>query len=118
MTTLRRRITPGVQRSCQSPASFRRGPGGEVGEGPELAGPGEFPTGFGVVGPATGYPVATITEAGALPPKLRFVNNKNGTATISGAPMLKASKTYTITLKASNGVGPVATLKFHLILRK
>jgi YVTN family beta-propeller protein len=66
----------------------------------------------------TGYPAAAITEAGALPPGLKFVNNKNGTATISGTPTLKASKTYAITLRASNGVAPAATLKFHLILRK
>lgn len=67
----------------------------------------------------SGYPAATtITESGALPKGVAFRNNKNGTATLSGTPEVDASKTYTITIRASNGIGPAATQKFLLILRK
>ena len=67
----------------------------------------------------TGYPaVSTITESGALPKGLTFKNNKNGTATISGTPQLKATKTYTLTIKATNGVTPTAVQTFKLALEK
>jgi YVTN family beta-propeller protein len=67
----------------------------------------------------TGYPVvATITESGALPKGLTFRNNKNGTATIAGTPQQKADKTYTLKIKASNGVSPAMTLTFKLTLKK
>ncbi len=67
----------------------------------------------------TGYPAAaTITESGSLPKGVAFKNNKNGTATLFGTPDVDASKTYTITIKASNGVGSAVTQKFKLILKK
>ncbi len=67
----------------------------------------------------TGWPVVSaISESGALPKGLTFKNNKNGTATISGTPSVQANKTYTLTLRASNGVSPAATQTFKLTLKK
>ncbi len=43
-------------------------------------------TAFSFTVTTTGYPVPTLTEAGALPAGVTFVNNGNGTATISGTP--------------------------------
>ncbi|MGO9342700.1 MAG: choice-of-anchor Q domain-containing protein, partial [Acidimicrobiales bacterium] len=51
-----------------------------------------------------GTPVPTITEKGALPQKLTFTDNGDGTATISGKP--KTSGTYHLTIKATFGTGP------------
>jgi hypothetical protein len=65
----------------------------------------------------TGYPTATITEAGRLPNGLRFVANTNGTATISGTPAPGAAGTYTLTMSATNGVGSPAVQAFLLTLR-
>src|ERR1700730_11958982 len=53
-------------------------------------------------------PVATaIPETGALPFGVHFVNNGNGTATLSGTAPLSGSTSFTI--DASNGIGPNAT---------
>ncbi|MCW2935581.1 MAG: hypothetical protein JWM19_6543 [Actinomycetia bacterium] len=66
----------------------------------------------------SGYPVAALTESGALPKGVTFKNNRNGTATLAGTPAVDANKTYTITIRASNGVGSAATVKFQIILKK
>ncbi len=66
----------------------------------------------------SGYPVATLSESGALPKGVTFKNNKNGTATLAGTPAVDANKTYTLTIKASNGVGSAVTVKLQLILKK
>lgn len=52
----------------------------------------------------TGFPVPAITEVGALPSGLSFVDLGNGTATVSGTPT-GAGGTATVTATASNGVG-------------
>jgi hypothetical protein len=63
---------------------------------------------------ATGFPTPTITEAGKLPPGVKFTAGKNGTATIGGTPAASAKgKTYIIYLTATNKAGP-ATQKFTL----
>jgi hypothetical protein len=56
----------------------------------------------------TGYPTpTTIVEAGTLPGGVSFMNNSNGTGTLSGTPTVGG--TYPITFTPSNGVGsPVA----------
>ncbi|KAA6460340.1 hypothetical protein DYQ86_15000 [Acidobacteria bacterium AB60] len=61
---------------------------------------------------ATGYPVPSFTEVGALPSGVTFVDNKNGTATLSGTATV--SGIYKITVSATNGVSPAATLSFTL----
>jgi Legume lectin domain len=61
---------------------------------------------------ATGYPVPTLTESGILPPGVTFVDNKNGTGTLSGTAT--ASGIFAISFTAQNGVGSPATLAFTL----
>jgi large repetitive protein len=62
----------------------------------------------------TGFPLATVTESGALPAGVTFKNLGNGTATISGTPGATTGKAYAIVLGASNGVLPAATQAFTL----
>jgi hypothetical protein len=63
----------------------------------------------------SGLPAASVTEAGKLPPGVRFRAGTNGTATIAGTPAtLAKGKTYVITLTAKNGVGKAAAQRFTL----
>jgi len=62
----------------------------------------------------TGTPTPTLTETGALPSGVMFVNNGNGTATLSGTPAAGTGGTYTFTITASNGVGTPASQSFTL----
>lgn len=57
-----------------------------------------------------------ITETGALPGGISFVNNNDGTATLSGTPDAGAylSSPYPLTIKADNGIAPVAQQSFTL----
>jgi hypothetical protein len=61
---------------------------------------------------ATSYPAASITESGALPNGITYVNNNNGTGTLSGKATV--SGIYPITFTAQNGVGVAATQSFTL----
>ena len=61
----------------------------------------------------TGYPVATITENGALPAGISFTDNGNGTATIGG-PTTAAPGTFPVSVSATNSTGSVATLALTL----
>lgn len=64
---------------------------------------------------ATGNPTpATINVSGTLPSGVTFVNNGNGTATLSGTPAAATAGTYNLTFTASNGVSPDATQNFTL----
>ena len=60
----------------------------------------------------TGAPTPKITESGALPTGVSFVDNGNGTATLSGQPA--ALGAYPLTITANNGVGAPATQSFVL----
>jgi hypothetical protein len=62
----------------------------------------------------TGSPTASISESGALPTGVSFLDNGNGTATISGTPGPGTTGTYPLTITASNGVAPDATQSFTL----
>jgi hypothetical protein len=62
----------------------------------------------------TGTPTVSLTETGALPSGVTFVNNGNGTATLSGTPAAGSGGTYTLTFTASNGVGTPANQSFTL----
>ena len=65
----------------------------------------------------TGFPTGssmTITESGALPPGVTFVDNNDGTATISGTPTGTGS--FAIVITASNGISPDATQNFTIQL--
>jgi len=59
----------------------------------------------------SGFPVAALTESGALPAGVTFVDNGNGTATLSGMPSAKGR--YLLTIKATSGA-MVASQSFTL----
>jgi Putative Ig domain. len=61
----------------------------------------------------TGSPPMSISEAGTLPTGVTFVDNHDGTATLSGTPT-GATGTYPLTIKASNGALPDASQSFTL----
>jgi hypothetical protein len=62
----------------------------------------------------TGSPTPTITLDGAQPAWLSFVDNTDGTATLSGTPDAGSDLSYGFTITARNGVSPVATQDFTL----
>lgn len=62
----------------------------------------------------TGFPAPTLTESGALPSGVTFVDNGDGTATLAGTPTVGAGGLYSITVTAHNGIGSDATQTFHL----
>jgi len=53
----------------------------------------------------SGSPVPVLKKKGKLPKGLHFVNNHNGTATISGTPKLSAVGVHNLTLSAKFGKG-------------
>lgn len=65
---------------------------------------------------ATGYPTPSIGESGALPTGVSFVNNHNGTGTLSGTPTIGGS--FGITYTAANGVGSNAMQTFTLTVNQ
>jgi hypothetical protein len=65
---------------------------------------------------ATGSPVPTLAEAGALPSGVTFKDNGNGTATLSGMPGAGSGGSYSLTITASNGVGSPVNQSFTLSL--
>ena len=70
---------------------------------------------FGAAGViTTGSPTPAITESGALPAGLTFVDNGNGTALISGTPT--ATGTSTLTVTAANGISPNATQTYTIFV--
>ena len=67
---------------------------------------------------ATGTPTPSLTETGALPSGVTFLDNHNGTATLSGTPAAGAGKTYSLTFSASNGVGSPVSQTFTLTVNQ
>jgi hypothetical protein len=63
---------------------------------------------------ATGTPEPAISESGALPSGVAFLDSGNGSATLSGTPSAGAGGSYTLTITAANGVSPSATQLFTL----
>jgi len=63
---------------------------------------------------STGSPKASLVESGTLPGGVSFIDNGNGTATLSGTPAAGTGGPYPITITASNGVGSNATQNFTL----
>jgi large repetitive protein len=63
-----------------------------------------------------GFPLAALTESGTLPPDVTFIDNGNGTATISGMPTASAASlvAYSFTITANNGIGSNAAQTFRL----
>ncbi len=62
----------------------------------------------------TGTPLPTFIETGALPNNVTFVDNGDGTATLSGIPQTGTAGTYPITITAHNIVGPDFVQSFTL----
>jgi Putative Ig domain len=62
----------------------------------------------------TGSPTPTLELTGAQPAWMSFVDNTDGTATISGTPDSGSDLSYNFTITARNGVSPVATQDFTL----
>ena len=54
----------------------------------------------------TGFPTAALSETGALPTGVTFVDNGDGTATLAGTPAAGTGGTYVLTITAANGVVP------------
>jgi sugar lactone lactonase YvrE len=67
---------------------------------------------------ATGYPAPTFSESGTLPGVVTLVDNKNGTATLSGTPASGTGGSYPITITAANGVLPNDTQNFKLTVNE
>jgi hypothetical protein len=63
----------------------------------------------------TGFPVAAIARSGAaLPAGVTFVDNGNGTGTLSGTPVAGGGGAHAFTFTASNGVGANGVQAFTL----
>src|SRR5712664_1724176 len=66
----------------------------------------------------TGLPTPSITESGPLPAGVTFLDNGNGTGTLSGTPTATGTLTFPITFTAQNGVSPNATQSFTLTVNQ
>src|SRR5438067_8944750 len=68
----------------------------------------------------SGDPVAKITSSGKLPGGIKFVDNGDGTATLSGRPGIGLGLVgdYALTFTASNGVPPAGTQNFTLTITR
>ncbi len=67
---------------------------------------------------ATGTPTPSFTLIGAQPSWLSFVDNTDGTATLSGTPDADSDLSYSFTITARNGVSPNATQDFTLTVQQ
>jgi len=63
---------------------------------------------------ATGYPIPTYSETGALPGGVSL----SGAGLLSGTPAAGSGGTYPITITATNGVSPDATQSFTLTVHQ
>ncbi len=61
-----------------------------------------------------GYPTSNISHNGTIPQGVTFVDNHNGTGTLSGTPAADTGKNYFIGFTAANGVIPNALQHFKL----
>ena len=60
------------------------------------------------------FPVAAVGESGSLPAGVNFVDNGNGTASLSGTPASGSAGSYPVTITADNGDGTPASQAFTL----
>ena len=65
---------------------------------------------------ATGYPVPTLLSS-ALPPGIRFTDNRNGTGTLAGTPEPSATGQHRVVITASNKSG-IARQTFDLAIMR
>jgi large repetitive protein len=62
----------------------------------------------------SGFPAPSLSQTGALPGGLSFVDNGDGTATLTGTASAGTGGTYPLTLTATNGLLPDAVQAFSL----
>src|SRR5213075_3044924 len=65
----------------------------------------------------TGTPTPSLSLTGAQPSWLSFIDNTDGTATLSGTPDADSDLSYSFTITARNGVSPIATQDFTLTVQ-
>jgi hypothetical protein len=75
------------------------------------------PGAFRVTTGGTPAPSA-ITVTGDLPQGVTVVDNRDGTATLSGSPVAGSGGAYRFTLSTTNGVGPAAVQAFTLTVNE
>ncbi len=65
----------------------------------------------------TGFPIPTLSDGGfVFPTGVSFLDNGDGTATLSGTPATGTAGNYQFTITAQNGVNPNATQSFTLTI--
>ncbi len=62
----------------------------------------------------TGVPTPQLTVAGPLPSGVTFIDNGDGTGTLSGTPASGTGGTYVLAISASNGIGTGTIQNFTL----
>jgi Putative Ig domain len=65
---------------------------------------------------SSGFPVPALSLSGTLPVGLSFVDNHNGTATLTGKPGAASGGSYPVTITAANSAG-TTTQTFTLVVR-
>jgi hypothetical protein len=65
---------------------------------------------------STGYPTPSLSESGGLPAGVSFVDNADGTATLSGTPAATVGGVYRLKITAVNGASPDGTQAFTIIV--
>jgi len=63
---------------------------------------------------STATPIAAVSETGALPSGVTFVDNGDGTATLAGTPGPNTAGVYPLTITANNGFSPSVQQAFTL----
>jgi hypothetical protein len=92
-------------------------PGGGLSITSDSADTAVFGVAFSFIVTTTGDPAPKITKTGVLPAGVRFADNGDGTATISGTPAKAAAGVYPLTLTARNKNG-TATQAFTLTVTR
>ena len=113
--------TNGILPDAQQPFELTVLPAASVPSAPVItsaasAGADEGEAGFSFEVTTTGAPAASLTELGALPGGVTFVDHGSGAATISGAPAAGTAGTYPFVITATNGTAPDATQPFTLTI--
>ena len=62
----------------------------------------------------TGFPTPSLSVSGTLPAGVSFVDNGNGTGTLSGTPTVAGS--FPLSFSAANGIGSAAVQSFTLVV--
>ena len=66
----------------------------------------------------TGTPAPTLTRTGTMPAGISFIDNGNGTATLTGTPAAGSGGTYPLVFTATNSVGTSTPQNFTLVVHQ